>query len=133
MGEWQRGATGVDPITPLEVDLRLPDEALRVLPPTERLAVLATERIAVASPVVTPALLDVTHFEPPVLLGAGWERTRGFWGSLAVCPGHYRSNQKQPLTCCFSRSRVRGGAGNRTRVEGFAGPCLNHSATPPIA
>ena len=24
-----------------------------------------------------------------------------------------------------------GGAGNRTRVKGFAGPCLNHSATPP--
>ena len=24
-----------------------------------------------------------------------------------------------------------GGAGNRTRVQGFAGPCLNHSATPP--
>ena len=26
---------------------------------------------------------------------------------------------------------LRGGDGNRTRVEGFAGPCLNHSATPP--
>ena len=25
----------------------------------------------------------------------------------------------------------RGGDGNRTRVQGFAGPCLNHSATPP--
>ena len=24
-----------------------------------------------------------------------------------------------------------GGDGNRTRVQGFAGPCLNHSATPP--
>jgi uncharacterized protein len=24
-----------------------------------------------------------------------------------------------------------GGAGNRTRVQGFAGPCLSHSATPP--
>jgi hypothetical protein len=25
----------------------------------------------------------------------------------------------------------RGGDGNRTRVQGFAGPCLSHSATPP--
>ena len=25
----------------------------------------------------------------------------------------------------------RGDAGNRTQVEGFAGPCLNHSATSP--
>src|SRR5579875_1297128 len=24
-----------------------------------------------------------------------------------------------------------GGGGNRTRVQGFAGPCLSHSATPP--
>ena len=28
-------------------------------------------------------------------------------------------------------SRLRGGGGNRTRVQGFAGPCLSHSATPP--
>src|SRR5215510_15022555 len=26
---------------------------------------------------------------------------------------------------------MRGGGGNRTRVQGFAGPCLSHSATPP--
>src|SRR6266581_1520430 len=26
---------------------------------------------------------------------------------------------------------TRGGGGNRTRVQGFAGPCLGHSATPP--
>ena len=26
---------------------------------------------------------------------------------------------------------MRGGDGNRTRVQGFAGPCLSHSATPP--
>jgi SAM-dependent methyltransferase len=29
------------------------------------------------------------------------------------------------------RSTRRGGDGNRTRVQGFANPCLNHSATPP--
>ena len=27
----------------------------------------------------------------------------------------------------------RGGSGNRTRVQGFAGPCLSHSAIPPQA
>jgi hypothetical protein len=27
---------------------------------------------------------------------------------------------------------MRGGGGNRTRVQGFAGPCLSHSATPPL-
>src|SRR5579862_1462474 len=26
---------------------------------------------------------------------------------------------------------MRGGDGNRTRIQGFAGPCLSHSATPP--
>ena len=30
-----------------------------------------------------------------------------------------------------ARRRRRGGGGNRTRVQGFAGPCLSHSATPP--
>jgi hypothetical protein len=29
------------------------------------------------------------------------------------------------------RPSKRGGGGNRTRVQGFAGPCLSHSATPP--
>ena len=28
-------------------------------------------------------------------------------------------------------NRPRGGGGNRTRVQGFAGPCLSHSAPPP--
>ena len=33
---------------------------------------------------------------------------------------------------CRSVSGNRGGGdGNRTRVQGFAGPCLSHSATPP--
>ena len=30
-----------------------------------------------------------------------------------------------------SRSSLGGGEGNRTPVQGFAGPCLSHSATPP--
>ena len=29
------------------------------------------------------------------------------------------------------RANHRGGGRNRTAVRGFAGPCLNHSATPP--
>ena len=43
----------------------------------------------------------------------------------------------EPVTSSVSRKRspteliARGGGGNRTRVQGFAGPCLNHSATPP--
>ena len=42
---------------------------------------------------------------------------RAWSGSLSALPG-----QKDPMG---------GGDGNRTRVQGFAGPCLCHSATPP--
>src|ERR1700734_3340558 len=31
----------------------------------------------------------------------------------------------------MNRKSMGGGDGNRTRVQGFAGPCLSHSATPP--
>src|SRR4051794_12323261 len=40
----------------------------------------------------------------------------------------------EPVTSSVSRKRAttapiaRGGCGNRTRVQGFAGPCLSHSA-----
>lgn len=43
----------------------------------------------------------------------------------------------EPVASSVSRKRspteliARGGGGNRTRVQGFAGPCLSHSATPP--
>src|SRR5262249_54101922 len=43
----------------------------------------------------------------------------------------------EPVTSSVSRKRAptapiaRGGCGNRTRVQGFAGPCLSHSANPP--
>src|ERR1700722_4827558 len=33
--------------------------------------------------------------------------------------------------CAWLGKPVGGGDGNRTRVQGFAGPCLSHSATPP--
>src|SRR5947209_17845966 len=44
--------------------------------------------------------------------------------------------QVSASTCGRSTStsrcvRLRGGEENRTPVQGFAGPCLNHSATPP--
>src|SRR5882672_5940518 len=46
----------------------------------------------------------------------------------------------EPVTSSVSRKRSpteliapRGGGGNRTRVQGFAGPCLSHSATPPYS
>ena len=44
----------------------------------------------------------------------------------------------EPVASSVSRKRspteliARGGGGNRTRVQGFAGPCLSHSATPPV-
>ena len=43
----------------------------------------------------------------------------------------------EPVASSVSRKRspteliARGGSGNRTRVQGFAGPCLSHSANPP--
>jgi site-specific DNA recombinase len=43
----------------------------------------------------------------------------------------------EPVTSSVSGKRspteliARGGCGNRTRVQGFAGPCLSHSANPP--
>src|SRR5450432_3163571 len=37
-----------------------------------------------------------------------------------------------PVTTLLDGRRRRGGGGNRTRVQGFAGPCLSHSATPPV-
>src|SRR5215469_10029802 len=46
----------------------------------------------------------------------------------------------EPVTSSVSGKRSpaeltarRGGSGNRTRVQGFAGPCLSHSAIPPQA
>src|SRR5215469_10901265 len=69
----------------------------------------------------------------------GWFQTglRTFSGPEALCAG----------PCCQAgQSRIRslanelrllkglgGGDGNRTRVQGVAGPCLSHSATPPQA
>src|SRR4051812_20435499 len=46
-----------------------------------------------------------------------------------------RCNRAGPGACKAQSTNVRkktgGGEGNRTPVQGFAGPCLSHSATPP--
>ena len=44
---------------------------------------------------------------------------------------HIDPSTEQPLTCVFADQGLGGDAGIRTRVRGFAGPCLNHSATSP--
>ena len=51
----------------------------------------------------------------------GWTRD----GARVVRP------TKAPWTGLDQHERLGGGERNRTAVEGFAGPCLNHSATPP--
>ena len=62
------------------------------------------------------------------------------WGAptphgLACCRGRCWVRTSDLLGVNEARShcanRPRGGGGNRTRVQGFAGPCLSHSATPP--
>ena len=66
--------------------------------------------------------------------GAKQERLRrnltdtGGWPE--TFPDNVRS-AKTPLTSTKVLVWEGGGGGNRTRVQGFAGPCLNHSATPP--
>ena len=56
-------------------------------------------------------------------------------GSLLSCRGRCWVRTSDLLGVNEARShcanRPRGGGGNRTRVQGFAGPCLSHSATPP--
>ena len=61
-------------------------------------------------------------------VGAKGREIDGHWRSIAVTG---RSQPKEPLTWDNSRSEAGGDAGNRTRVQGFAGPCLSHSATSP--
>ena len=55
----------------------------------------------------------------------------GIPGFSTVTGGHCRSQRKEPLTWQYTRSEAGGDDGNRTHVQGFAGPCLNHSATSP--
>ena len=57
--------------------------------------------------------------------------SRSSLGAGVPCGG--RDAAATPLAGQVTRCRsgIGGGDGNRTRVQGFAGPCLNHSATPP--
>jgi hypothetical protein len=44
-----------------------------------------------------------------------------------------QSKRRNTESCPRTGTTRRGGGENRTHVRGFAGPCLNHSATPPCA
>ena len=63
--------------------------------------------------------------------GAVGARNSGFEGSSAATNGQAWAPRKWPLTCSLTGRYAGGGERNRTAVEGFAGPCLDHSATPP--
>ena len=81
------------------------------------------------------ALLDVGHRSPPLTrverARSGHAKWRISGGHREVNGGHWRSQRKEPLTWHNTTSEVGGDDGNRTHVQGFAGPCLNHSATSP--
>ena len=67
----------------------------------------------------------------------GWFQTglRTFSGPEALCAGPCCQAGQSGTKSLSNELRLlkglRGGDGNRTRVQGFAGPCLSHSATPP--
>ncbi len=90
------GAPGVEPVTPVHLDLDLPEVALGVRLADERLAALVAERVAVAGPVLAVSLLDASDLEPPVdSQGACREHAgsepgvfRGLQRSLPVNTGH---------------------------------------------
>src|ERR1019366_10055055 len=74
-------------------------------------------------------LVGVTGIEP-VTSSVSGKRSPAELNALHVEPSAY--NCEPSLTATQSDGwRRRGGGGNRTRVQGFAGPCLSHSATPP--
>jgi hypothetical protein len=75
---------------------------------------------------------------------AAWTRRTGADLLAMAILGHGSSKTAlvgdtgiEPVTSSVSGKRspteliARGGCGNRTRVQGFAGPCLSHSANPP--
>jgi hypothetical protein len=61
-------------------------------------------------------------------LRSGPSDWRGLPKLLSVTLGRPRKLERTPSLTC---PNVGGGERNRTAVEGFAGPCLDHSATPP--
>ena len=74
-----------------------------------------------------PGRLSTGSTRPPAWRCATWARRghsgRRSWQVAQQQPGRWpRTDWAESLG---------GGGGNRTRARGFAGPCLNHSATPP--
>ena len=53
------------------------------------------------------------------------------WGALVWAVNWARSGCCRPMCVRTAGIGSRGGERNRTAVQGFAVPCLNHSATPP--
>jgi site-specific DNA recombinase len=81
---------------------------------------------------------------PDLADGVTWSDVTGADLLAATLGGHGSSKTAlvgdtgiEPVTSSVSGKRsptelvARGGCGNRTRVQGFAGPCLSHSANPP--
>ena len=64
-------------------------------------------------------------------MGARGSENHGFQGERQDIAGASRTLRLWPLTWDYTRKSGGGGDGIRTHVKGFAGPCLNHSATPP--
>ena len=64
--------------------------------------------------------------EPECVFGPTMECPKAHSGSRKGLP----EARRQRLSG-WSEAISGGGDGNRTRVQGFAGPCLSHSATPP--
>ena len=71
-----------------------------------------------------------TSGQNPAAGESAWSLTPANREELPLPP---RTSMTNPVITGVSLARNRngGGDGNRTRVQGFAGPCLSHSATPP--
>jgi DNA-binding NarL/FixJ family response regulator len=83
-----------------------------------------------------PKLAMLTERERAVRLRGDREVPRGAHprqaGAARPGPGRRARLRSRPDPARgWCRRILRGGDGNRTRVQGFAGPCLSHSATPP--
>ena len=64
-------------------------------------------------------------------MGSKWQTRTGASAATLGVKQALRTREKQPLIC-EHRSGAGGDAGNRTRIHGFAGRCLSHSATSPL-
>ncbi len=118
----------------LLADLDFASEPLGVDLPFERPTPVVTRRVAdISRGNHRCAVRSMPSLASSV--GTKWVPRMGTkWGSMTVSAGHSRTlagKRKEPLSWYFTRSGAGGDDGNRTHVQGFAGPCLNHSATSP--